>query len=288
MSGRLIWGITYDKKAFFAQENDGKLTLILEDIDPLKKHFRPGWVRYLVPPPNGTSGGGASDFVDGVVTREPVAGKSATTASAPMCEAIFNEESYRKALEKAMQRLTLGTWWQNVWKSENDTTRLLKFSKNRVFRNVVQSNGKDCIWRGIMVPHHGEVVIFFIDPTTGEIGNEHDIAGWYKGWHTFGKTTGTQAQKPKGDLDKLADSDSPGALALGDESGDTGTLNKHFTALFARLRDLEARLAPPQTPQRARPDTRTAAERMAALHEKIERTRSLIERDVAAMRQVRV
>jgi hypothetical protein len=66
-------------------------------------------------------------------------------------------------------------------------------------------------------------------------------------------------------------------------------LNKHFTALFARLRDLEARLAPPQAPPGVRlEDTRPARERLAELKSKIDGTRQLIEHAVAGLRQVRV
>ena len=72
-----------------------------------------------------------------------------------------------------------------------------------------------------------------------------------------------------------------------EEEEDAGPLNKQFTALFARLRDLEARLAPPQTPQITR-DARPATEHLAELRGKIARTRSLIERDVAGLRRVHV
>ena len=286
MTGRLLWGILYNKKAYFAQEDAGKLILITEDIDPLKPR-RKGWVRYLVPPPTGTAGAGEPGTAGEAAKATTSASGGASTASAPMCDSMFNEEKYRKTLEAAMQRLNLGTWWQNLWNSENDTTRALKFSKNRVFRNVVQSNGKDCIWRGIMVAHHGDIVIFFIDPTTGALGNEHEISGWYKGWHTFGKTNGIQAQKPKGDLDKLVDSNTLGAAKPEDDASDDGPLTKQFTALFARLRDLEARLAPPQTPQIVR-DARPVREHLDELREKIARTRSLISRDVAGLRRVHV
>jgi hypothetical protein len=44
-----------------------------------------------------------------------------------------------------------------------------------------------------MARHYDEIVVFFIDPTTNELGEVHEIKGWMKDWFTFGNSKGVQA-----------------------------------------------------------------------------------------------
>jgi hypothetical protein len=174
--------------------------------------------------------------------------------------------------------------------------------KQWVFRKVKRGDGT-CIVRGVIARHGNDCVIFWIDADengtlrTTHVALSDSLDGWFKGWYDMGppytKATKPNAAKSRVNTPTPPDGAAPGAGTKDDEEeeeedneADT-PLNKQFTALFARLRDLEARLAPPRAPQIAR-DARPVAEHLAKLHRKIARTRSLIECDVASMRRVYV
>jgi len=210
----------------------------------------------------------------------PSAGKPASVCESPL---LFDEGSFRIKLRRLINQSQ--TWLH--WATGKVDTNALDFAKNRVHRFVEQVDGESCVWRGVMARNKDDIVIFFLNPATGKLGEEYDIAGWMKGWHTFGSTKAEQATKPKKDIEGSTDeSEDKEKTGIGKEA-DSSPLNKQFTALFARLRDLEARLAPPQTPQIVR-DARPVREHLDELREKIARTRSLISRDVAGLRRVHV
>ena len=164
--------------------------------------------------------------------------------------------------------------------------------KQWVFRRIKKGDNT-CIVRGVIARHGSDCVIFWIDSDdkntlrTTHVDQNDSLEGWFKGWYDLGGPQ-IKATKPGRRIVK------GGALEKDDEDEyeendeDTGPLNKQFTALFARLRDLEARLAPPQTPPQIARDARPVREHLDELREKIARTRSLINRDVAGLRRVHV
>ncbi len=282
----MLWGVQYGNMGYFAEE----ATKGLLDIIKVAKTTRPfarGWVAGKKKTSNDSSGAAADTDKRPTASGGASAGTGASTPSAPMCNAAFDTDAFRKKLAVAITKSqTWIDWGKNWFRAKSVDVSALNFAKNRVHRHVTMADGEQCIWRGVMARHDKDIVVFFIDPTNEKLGEVHSIEGWKKEWFTFGGSGGIPAVKPSLNADGESKPDT-----TKDESVDPehGPLDKNFTALIARLRDLEARLAPPQAPPGVRlEDTRPARERLAELKSKIDGTRQLIEHAVAGLRQVRV
>lgn len=283
--GTMMWGVQHGDVGYFAEENiKGVLSVV--QVTKTTRPFPRGWVAGTKKTDDKAIESDAK--TDGLAASGgSTASGGAPTHSAPMCNTAFDEDAFRAKLAIAIRKSQTWIDWGTSWFKERLVdVSALDFAKNRVHRHVTMDDGKTCVWRGVMARHNKDIVVFFIDPTTEKLGEVHSIEGWKKEWFTFGGSGGVPAVKPSlnADGDAIDEADT-----TKDDSSESehGPLNKQFTALFARLRDLEARLAPPQAPPIAR-DARPVTDHLAELHRKIARTRSLIERDVAGLRRVHV
>jgi hypothetical protein len=281
--GTMLWGVQHGDVGYFAEENlIGVLSVVR--VPNTQRPFPRGWVAGTKKPDEKARESDAK--ADGSAASGGSTASGGTPKhSSSMCNTTFDENAFRAKLAIAIKGSQTWIDWGKSWfKEKLVDVSALDFAKNRVHRHVTMDDGKTCVWRGIMARHDKDIVVFFIDPTTEKLGEVHSIDGWNKEWFTFGGSGGVPAVKPSMNADGVNK-----AATSKDDSAEPehGPLNKQFTALFARLRDLEARLAPPQTPQTVR-DARPVREHLDELREKIARTRSLISRDVAGLRRVHV